>query len=491
MLVDRIRALAETVVWGVSRLYGATGLVSRRVAEETFALALPIIVTSTLRTLLRTTDFLLVGIALGDEALAALEFGYQYYFLTLTFAMTIASGSISVVSRFTGAGNERNADFTVKQALLLVLLFAVPIVWVTLHYADAMIGLLTDDEAVIALGSTYLKITMAALAFRSWSLVALRSLQGAGDTLTPMLVRGVSLPTNIALSAVLIFGVGPFPELGIAGAAWGLVIAQTLASLIFFGVAVSGRFAVRLRLRNGRWWDWEIVRELVRVGYPLAGRRIVRYGVRFPFLFILATLGTPVVAAFAVARRIIRLARIPSNGFGTATSSLVGRALGAGDEREAESYGWEITWISLLTQGGLALLVMLAAPLLVSLFGVEAVDLAVGFVYVFGLATIANSVARVMRGSLQAAGDTTWPFYAICIGSFFRLSIGLLALPVGVVVVSLGGWNLAPGVGLGIAGVYAAYLLDMFSRMAVSTYRFRSGAWKLVARRSPVGQAGD
>lgn len=490
-MVAPIRRLAGRVVDGLSRLYGATGLVSRRVAQRTFALALPIIVTSTLRTLLRTTDFLLVGIALGDEALAALEFGYQYYFLTLTFAMTIASGSISVVSRFTGADDRRNADFTVKQALLLVVVFSLPIIYVTWNYADAMIGVLTDDEDVIQLGATYLQITMAALAFRSWSLVALRSLQGAGDTLTPMLVRAVSLPTNIALSAVLIFGLGPFPELGIAGAAWGLVIAQTLASMIFLAVALSGRFAIRLRLRDGRWWDWEIVGELVKVGYPLAGRRLVRYGIRFPFLFILATLGTPVVAAFAVSRRIIRLARIPSNGFGTATSSLVGQALGAGNEREAESYGWEITWISLLTQGGLAVLVMLLAPLLVAVFDVEAFDLAVGFVYVFGLATMANSVGRVMRGSLQAAGDTTWPFYAICVGSVFRLSLGFLALPAGVVVVSLAGWQLAPGVGLGIAGVYAAILLDMFSRMLVSTYRFRSGAWKIVARRSPVGQAGD
>ncbi len=486
-----ISTLAGRIVSGLARLYSATGLVTRRVAERTFALALPIIVTSTLRTLLRTTDFLLVGIALGDEALAALEFGYQYYFLTLTFAMTVASGSISVVSRFVGADDQRNADFTVKQALLLVVLFSLPVIYATWHYADAMIGVLTDDPDVIRLGATYLKITMAALLFRSWSLVALRSLQGAGDTLTPMLVRAVSLPTNIALSAILIFGLGPFPRLGIAGAAWGLVIAQTLASLIFFGVAISGRFAIRIRLRDGRWWDWGIVRELVRVGYPLAGRRLVRYGIRFPFLFILATLGTPVVAAFAVSRRIIRLARIPSNGFGTATSSLVGRALGAGDERDAESYGWEITWISLLTQGGLALVVMLGAPLFVGLFGVEAFDLAVGFVYVFGLATMANSVSRVMRGSLQAAGDTTWPFYAICVGSVFRLSLGFMALPAGVVVLSIGGSQLAPGIGLGIAGVYAAILLDMFSRMCVSTYRFWSGAWKAVARRSPVGHAGD
>lgn len=491
MSVAPIRYVAQRAVSLLARGYSATGLIEHRVAEQTFRLAMPILVTSTLRTLLRTTDFLLVSIALDDAAVAALEFGYQYYFLTLTAGMTVSSGTISVVSRFVGDGDQRNADFTLKQSLLLVLAFAVPVISFTWMFAEGMLGILTDDPEVVRLGSTYLRIVMAALAFRCWSLVALRALQGAGDTLTPMLVRAVSLPTNIVLSAALIFGPGPFPALGIAGAAWGLVIAQTLASLLFLGVALSGRFAVRLRLRNGRWWDTEIVTELATVGYPLAGRRFVRYGVRFPFLFVLATLGTPVVAAFAVSRRIIRLARLPSNGFGTASSTLVGQELGAGEETEAESYGWQIAWISLLTQGGLAVTVMVTAPLLVGLFGVEAFDLSVAFVYVFGVATLANSVSRVLRGSLQAAGDTTWPFYGVCVGSGFRLALALLALPAGTVVLSFGGWQLAPGVGLGVTAIFAGILLDMYSRVFVNAYRYSSGAWKLVARRSPVGRTGD
>lgn len=491
MNASPVRTLADRTVTLLGRLYGSTGLVERWRAEETFDLALPILVTSTLRTLLRTTDFFIVSIALDDAAVAALEFGYQYYFLTLTVGMILSNGTISVVSRFIGAEDQRNADFTLKQALLLAVLFSVPISVGTWLYAPDLVDVLTDDPEVIRLGATYLQIVMLALVFRSWSLVALRGLQGAGDTLTPMLVRLVTLPTNIVLSAVLVFGVGPIPSFGIAGAAWGLAIAQTLASLLFFAGAVSGRLAVQLRLLDGRWWDWEIVGELVRVGYPLAGRRFVRYGVRFPFLFVLATLGTPVVAAFAVSRRIIRLARLPSNGFGTATGTLVGQELGAGDESEAEAFGRQITWISLLTQGGIALVVMLAAPVLVRVFGVAETGVAVLFVYVFGVTVLARSVTRILRASLQAAGDTTWPFYGTVVGSSLRLVFALLALPVGMVVLSVGNWELVPGLGLGVAAVFAAILLDFYARLLVTAYRYRSGAWKLVARRSPVGQAGD
>jgi Na+-driven multidrug efflux pump len=147
--------------------------------------------------------------------------------------------------------------------------------------------------------------------------------------------------------------------------------------------------------------------------------------------------------------------------------------------------------ISLLTQGGSALLVMLAAPWLVRLFGVEEVGLAVTFVSVFGVTVLARSISRTLRASLQAAGDTTWPFYGTTVGSVLRLGLALLALPSGLVVLSVGGLTVAPGIGLGVAAVFAAILADFYSRMLVTGYRYRSGAWKVVARRSPVGQAGD
>lgn len=482
---------AHRAISGTARAFGATGLVDGWRAERTLQLAAPIFITSALRTLLRTTDFFLISIALGDPAIAGLEFGYQYYFLTLTVGMIVANGSISVVSRFVGNGNQREADFTVKQALWIALIFAAPISYVCWHYAETLMALLTGDAEVIALGATYLSIAMLALAFRSWSLVALRSLQGAGDTLTPMLVRAVSLPTNIVLSAALIFGIGPFPELGIAGAAWGLVIAQTLASMIFLGVALSGRFAIQLRPFERRWWDWTIVAELLKVGAPLAGRRLVRYGVRFPFLWVLATLGTPVVAAYAISQRIIRFARLPSNGIGTATATLVGQELGAGKEREAEIYGRQITWISIVFQGGIAVLIMAFAPVLVDLFGLGNPRLGVVFVWVFGIGVFAQSIERVMRGSLQAAGDTTFPFYGTVIGKTFRLGFALLALPAGYVVATMGDWSISPGIGIGLTAVYLGVLGDYYSQAIVCVYRYWSGRWKLVARRSTVGAASE
>ena len=224
------------------------GLLDRRKGEEAFDLAIPVMVTGGMRTLLRVADFFMVSVALGDEAVAALELGFQYYFIPFGLALALSSGTISVVSRFYGAEQYSRANFAIKQSFWLALAIAVPITAVTWVYAAPMIDVLTDDPRTIRLGAVYLQIVMLSATFRFWSLIAARALAGAGDTRTPMYIRVISLPTNVVLNALLIFGIGPFPALGIVGAAVGTALANVLAALLFLAVLLSGRFRLRLRL---------------------------------------------------------------------------------------------------------------------------------------------------------------------------------------------------------------------------------------------------
>jgi len=220
-----------------------------------------------------------------------------------------------------------------------------------------------------------------------------------------MYVRLITLPTNIGLNAVLIFGLGPFPEWGVAGAAWGTAIGNTVAALVFFALLLSGRFLVRMRV-GGRQIDAGIIRKIVRVSLPLAGTRLSRTFGRFPFLFILGALGTPVLAAYAIGRRVMLLALMPAWGYSTASSTLVGQSIGAGDEEEADQYGWQTLRIALATQWLLAgVVVALARPIAVA-FGTHHVALTVDFIRMFGIGVAAFSVSRTMRGGLRGAGDT-------------------------------------------------------------------------------------
>jgi len=476
-LRDRVWSALALFPAGLARL----GIVDREKGEEAFDLAVPVMVTGSMRTVLRTADFFMVSLALGPAAVAGLQFGFQYYFIALGLSLAVSSGTISVVSRFHGAGNYDRADLAIKQSLWLALLIALPLTAATWVYATPMIGLLTDDPRAIELGAVYLRLVMLSAAFRFWSMIVARALQGAGDTRTPMYIRTISVPTNVALNAVLIFGLGPFPRLGIAGAAAGSVIANTLAAALFSVILLSGRFAVTLR-PGGRQFDLDIVREIVRVGLPLSGTRLAQSLGRFPFLFVLAALGTNVVAAYAIGRRLMMLARMPAWGYSTASSTLVGQAIGGGDDEGAEGYGWQTLRIALATQLPIALLLVVAARPLALLFSAENVALTVEFVYVFAVVVAGFSVDRTLRGALRGAGDTSFPFYGTMIGNYLvRLPVAALALPTGFTVAALG-VSVAPGLALGLPAVYAAIWGDIYLRAVVNWIRFRSDRWKVIAR---------
>jgi len=462
------------------------GIVDREKGREAFDLAVPVMVTGGFRVLLRVADFLMVGIAIGDTAIAALELGFQYYFVGFGLSLALSSGTISVVSRLQGADRPDRADLAVKQSLWLSLVISVPLTLVSWVYATPMIDLLTDDPRTIELGAVYLQIVMLSIAFRFWGMIAARALAGSADTRTPMYVRLVSLPVNVVLNALLIFGLGPFPELGVAGAAWGTAAANVLAAVVFFGLLASGRYAVRLPLR-GPQFDLGLCREIVRVALPLAGMRLLQTFGRFPFLFVLGVLGTPVVAAYAIGRRVMLLALMPAWGYATASSTLVGQSIGAGEEREATDYGWQTMRIALATQLLFGAVLVLAARPLAMAFGTQSPDLAVQFIRVFGVVVAGFSVSRTMRGSLRGAGDTRWPMYGTFVGSYLvRLPLAALALPTGFVL-TLGGLSLSPGLSWGLPAVFAALVADFYVKAGINTARFWSGKWKAIARASGVG----
>jgi putative MATE family efflux protein len=478
-----VRALLAAFPAALARL----GLLDREKGEEAFDLAVPAMVTGGLRTVLRTADFFMVSLAAGDEAVAALEFGFQYYFIPFGLALALTSGTISVVSRLKGAEDDAAADFAIKQSLWLSLLLSVPITVGTWLYADPLVGLLANDPETTALGADYLRVVMLAVAFRFWSMIAARALAGAGDTRTPMYVRLVTLPTNILLNAVLIFGLLGLPELGVVGAAWGTTLANALAGVVFFAVLLSGRWGVTFRL-GGKQWDWGIAAEIVRVALPLAGTRLSRTFGRFPFLFVLGIFGPTTVAAYAIARRVMLLALMPAWGYATAASTLVGQRLGANDPDEAADYGWQTLRIALATQLLIGAAIFVAAVPIARAFDAGNVGLTVTFVRVFGLGVAGFSVSRTLRGGLRGAGDTRWPFYGGVVGTYVvRLPLAFVALPAGYAIsvgplvlgpLSAPAFSVAPGMGLGLAAIFAAILGDMYARALVNLVRFKSGAWR-------------
>ena len=452
-------------VGAFARLLARAGLIDARRGERTVELAWPRFLTGVARLSQRVADFAMVGTAVGPAALAGMAFALAYWQIGNVVSLGVSGGTISQVSQRVGAGDPAATDRAVKQGLLLGLAFAAPLVAVLVAFPHGLVGLLGGDAATTAYGASYLQVAALALPFEFANKIASRSLVGADDARTPMVVRGLGAVANVALNAVFIFGLG----MGVVGAALGTVVATVLVTAAFARGALVGRlpltgaFPVVLST-GGPYYDRADMRELLAISMPLVGRRLAAVFVVFPLLAIAATFGPVVVAAFEVGRQIRNLINAPNWGFSLAASSLVGQALGAGDRTEALAYGRDVLRFSVVVFLAVSAAVLLLARPIADVFvdGAETIDRTVPFVRVAALSAVAFGVDGAATGALRGSGDTRWPFYGKLVGLYGA------ALPIAYLAVS------SP---LGLTALYLALFAETVVPAAVTYYRFRTGAW--------------
>lgn len=340
--------------------------------------------------------------------------------------------------------------------------------------------MLTDNPNVIDLGARYLRLVGLGVPFAGLNLVGSRALVGADDAYTAMLLRSGGAVTNIILSATLIFGL----DMSVEGAAVGTVLSNVVVTGAFaLGLTRGelpgvGEFPIRID-PFGRYVDREIIDDIVSIGLPVFGRSLVWTVAEFPMLAIVNLFGKNVAAAFVITRRIWGLMNTPGWGFGLASSSLVGQALGKDDEDTAEAYGREIVRFSVATYIVSAVLVAIFAEPIVRQFvknpGPDVVPTAVGLVYAACLAVIMQGVSGASAGPLDASGDTSIPFYSQLLG-MFGCSIPITYL----------------GAQTGhIEALYLALLAETTVPAAINYYRFTTGKWKSVSQQYRPGSPAD
>jgi len=469
--LNPIRGVILLVGLGLSRL----GLVERERARRAADLSWPRIVTGLARMSKNAADVAMVGAAMGAAATPAISgvgFAGPYWGIAFALGGGLAAGTISLVSQRFGAEAFDELGQAVRTSVLVVVAVTVPVgllFWLAPH---ALIDLLSDDAAAVDFGARYLKILGLGVPFAALNLVGSRVLIGADDARIPMLLRGSGAVTNVSLNAVFIFGL----DMGVAGAAWGTVLANVLVTAAFAvglangGLPLVGSFPVSVSPR-GRYLDVGTTRDIVEIGTPVVARSGTWTVARFPMLAIVGMFGTSVVAAYVIARRIWGLMNVPGWGFGLAASSLVGQHLGSDDEATAEEYGREIVRFStatyFLSAVAVALLAVPAVRLFISEPGDPAVPIAVGLVYAACLAIVPQGVNSAIAGALDASGDTRWPFYYQAIGMFG---------------VSIPAAYLGATTQLGIWGLYLAFFGETLVPAVGNYYRFATGKWKAISR---------
>jgi putative MATE family efflux protein len=464
----------------VGHLLARASVVDPRRVERTTDLAWPRIVTGIARMSKSAADVAMVGLALGPAAIAGVGFATPFWGLAFALGAGFAGATISLVSQRYSAGAPEALSLAVTTSAAVVATITLPLAALYWFLPGPLIGLVGESAAATAHGTEYLRVVALGVPFAALNLVASRTLVGADDAWTPMVLRAGGAVVNVVLNAVLLFGLGT----GVVGAAVGTVLANVLVAGVFAaGFALGrlpllGEFPATVRL--GRpYTTLPDLRDVVTIGTPLAFTNVARRGAQFPMLAIVALFGPNVVAAYVVARRVRDLMDTPGWGFSLASTSLVGQELGTGDEQRADIYGREVLWfgtaVYLLGAAGVFAFAGQVGGLFVADRSLQ--PLVRTFVSVACVSVVFRGVSSGATGPLRAGGDTRWPFYGQVLGLYvFALpvaALGAVAVPVPFV------GRLAP---LGIGALYAALVLETLVPAVVTYYRFATGYWMTVSR---------
>jgi putative MATE family efflux protein len=350
-------------------------------------------------------DTIWVGRLIGPAALAAVSTAGFYVWVALSLGEMVEIGLTAVAARRHGQREPERAAQAAAAAVVFAVILGLIVAGIGLLVVDTMLRLMAVPPDVAALGHEYLSTWLLGcpLVFGFFAMEA--TFRAAGDTRTPFLVLAGSVAVSIAFDPLLISGVGPFPRLGVEGAALASVMVRGGGFLL--GLVI----ALRRRLLRFSAPEWRAVPILVRIGMPLALAGVLLSVIYMWLTRFTSRFGTPALAALGIGHKMEGLGFIAISGFSLAASALVGQNLGARQEGRARE-AVRLTVIYCLMVTVTTAVAFLAVPgLLVRLFTRDPDVIKNGVLYlrVIAFAQIGQSFELILEGALAGAGYTFWP----------------------------------------------------------------------------------
>jgi putative MATE family efflux protein len=445
-------------------------------------LAMPVLLEQILAMLVGFADTWLTGRFLLPEHLAAIGLiAYLLWLIPCLFG-AVAIGATALIARFIGAGNQAMAVKVTHQSLIVGAVLAAAVTIFFAVFGGAFVRLLQLPEEAARLATLYLMVLTPIIPAMMAEQVGIACLRGAGDTLTGFIAMSIVNVVNIALSASLVTGWGPFPNLGWAGLAIGTATGYAVAGVLILAVLIRGRAGLRLRW-SGMRPDRDLIRRILRIGVPGGVDMTAIVLCHLWFVTIVNSLGVLEAAAHGLAIRIESLAYLPGTAFQVAAATMTGQSLGAGDDRRAT----RSILASCLAGGALmsaaGVLFFFGGEWLTSFFlGPGAADtqaLAAPLLKIVAISQPSLALAMVLSGAFRGAGDTRWPLAITFIGYLgIRVPLAYLLaweqVPLPVVGAAISGY------GLGVVGAWYAMVADVILRSLLILTRFLQGGWKRV-----------
>ena len=427
-------------------------------------LAIPMVLEMVLESLFAVVDVFFVG-RLGADAVATV--GLTESLLTLVFAVAIglSMSTTAMVARRIGEKDPEGASVAGVQAVILGLAISLVVGVPGFVYAPELLKLMGASPDIVATGSGYARIALGGCGAVMMLFLNNAIFRGAGDAAIAMRLLWISNIINLILDPCLIFGLGPFPRLGVTGAALATFIGRSIGVLYqFYRLARGTERLASLAHHLGL--NLVILWRLIRVSITGILQFAIANTSWIALVRIVSTFGAAALAGYTIAIRILIFVILPSWGLSNAAATLVGQNLGAGKPDRAEASVWRTGFYNMLFLGGVGVLMILFAQPIIRLFthDPEVIPLAASSLRILSYGNIGYAYGMIMLQAFNGAGDTVTPTWVNLFGFWF------LEIP-------LAYWLAIP-MGLRSKGAYFSIVIAECAIALAGVILFRRGRWK-------------
>jgi putative MATE family efflux protein len=450
--------------------------------QTLLTMALPIMAAQVLSSLYSLTDMFWLGkMAVGaKEALAAVGPTAALMFVVFAFGMGFGSGGTALVSQHTGAKRHRDADAAAAQTMLLLTCATSLVAGLVFAFAPQVLRLLQTPPEVVPQALPFLRILLCGMPFIAFNIGYGSALRALGDTRTMVFIQFGTNLLNFGLDPVLIFGLGPFPRMGIRGAAIVSMFSSILTAVISVILLRRGRSGLRLALSDFR-PNFPVIRMIFDIGLP-AGVSMGSNSLGFLVLQgMINKLGPTVMGAYTVGSRITEIIGVPAGALAMSTAPVVGQALGAGKPELARRA--VRTSVMMYALGMLLpqILVMLEGQVVARVFTRDAgiMEEAGRFFVLVPASNYCFNIFMVVMSAFFGSGHTR-PAMVISL-----LRQWVLRIPVCMVLCF--GWGVIPS--YGSPGLYVGLVIGNVASAAMAWWFFHALAWEKPV--VPVGEADE
>jgi putative MATE family efflux protein len=427
-------------------------------------LAVPMVLEMAMESLFAVVDVFFVS-RVGGDAVATVGVTESMLTIVYTVALGLGIGATAVVSRRIGEKDPEGAAQAAAQSIVLGLVVSAAIGTAGALYAERLLELMGATPSMIATSLGYTQVMLAGNATVTLLFLMNAIFRGAGDAAIAMRVLWLANGINLVLDPCLIFGIGPFPELGVTGAAVATNIGRGTAVAVQLWTLTTGRSRVHAGRRHFTLLPavmWNVCR--------LSGSGFVQILIDtsswIGLVRVISSSGSDALAGYTIGIRTVIFAILPAWGLGNAAATMVGQALGAGKPDRAEQAVWTAGFYTAICLGTIGAGFVLFAPQIVAIYTADAAIAphAIDCLRIVSSGFVFFAYGLVLTQSFNGAGDTWTPTW-INLGCFWCWQLPLA-------------WLLASRLGMGPRGVYVAMTVAFSTLAVVSALIFRQGWWK-------------